>query len=85
MATGIATANLVSNLCAPVSPSREGGQFLRLLLKVEAWLDRRASGRALNRLDDRALSDIGLSRADVERFEASLSIQSRPPMLVGRL
>jgi uncharacterized protein YjiS (DUF1127 family) len=81
MATGIATANLVSNLCAPVSAPRAEGQLLRLLLKVEAWLDRRASGRTLHRLDDRALSDIGLSRADVERFDA----QSRAPMLVGRL
>jgi uncharacterized protein YjiS (DUF1127 family) len=52
---------------------------------VEAWLDGRASGRALHRLDDRELADIGLSRADVERFDATSSVQSRPPMLVGRL
>jgi uncharacterized protein YjiS (DUF1127 family) len=81
MATGIATANLVSNFSSPASASRKGGQFLQLLLRVEAWLDRRASGRALHRLDDRALSDLGLSRTDVERFDA----QSRAPMLVGRL
>jgi uncharacterized protein YjiS (DUF1127 family) len=85
MATGIATENLVSNLFTPASASRKGSQFLRLLLKVEAWLDGRASGRALHRLDDRELADIGLSRADVERFDATSSVQSRPPMLVGRL
>ena len=35
-----------------------------------AWGERRRQRRALQRLDDRMLCDIGLNRADVE-FEAS--------------
>ena len=63
MAIGIATEFLGSHVSTP----RGGGSLLRVLLKVEAWFDRRASQRALYRMDDRALADIGLSRADIER------------------
>ncbi|EIM29251.1 DUF1127 domain-containing protein [Microvirga lotononidis] len=38
---------------------------LQLLLRYEAWLDARENAKALYRLDDRELADIGLSRADV--------------------
>jgi len=48
------------------APARESGRGLKLLLALEAWLDARASRRALYRMDDHALADIGLSRADVE-------------------
>ena len=38
-----------------------------LFLRLEDWLTARASARALYRMDDSALSDIALSRSDVER------------------
>lgn len=80
MAIGIATVNLRS---IPVSTPRSR-RVLQLLLKVEAWLDRRASGRALHRMDDRALADIGLSRADVEGVDDSASWQSLLMTPAGR-
>ncbi|QCI67470.1 DUF1127 domain-containing protein [Phreatobacter stygius] len=48
----------------PAAKSR----LLTLVLRVEAWFAARNSARTLYGLDDRALSDIGLSRADVERI-----------------
>jgi uncharacterized protein YjiS (DUF1127 family) len=51
---------------------RPGGGLLRLLLQLEAWLDARTSARALYSLDDSALSDLGLSRSDVERVNADV-------------
>jgi uncharacterized protein YjiS (DUF1127 family) len=38
-----------------------------LFLRFEDWLAQRASARALYGMDDQALSDIALSRSDVER------------------
>lgn len=52
-----------------VLPSR--GALVRSLLRFEAWLDARRSARALYFMDERALSDLGLSRSDVERVNAS--------------
>lgn len=52
-----------------VLPSR--GALMRSLLRLEAWLDARRSARALYFMDDRTLSDLGLSRSDVERVNAS--------------
>ncbi len=46
------------------------GVLVRSLLRLEAWLDARRSARALYVMDDRALSDLGLSRSDVERVNA---------------
>jgi uncharacterized protein YjiS (DUF1127 family) len=60
----IATAT--ANLCHSDESHRGRQGFLGLLLQLEAWLDARASRRALYRLDDRALADIGLSRADID-------------------
>jgi uncharacterized protein YjiS (DUF1127 family) len=48
------------------------GVLLRLLMQLEAWLDARRSARALYSMDDRALSDLGLSRSDVERVNADV-------------
>jgi uncharacterized protein YjiS (DUF1127 family) len=48
------------------------GALLRALLQLEAWLDARRSARALYFMDDRALSDLGLSRSDVERVNADV-------------
>jgi len=52
------------------STSRRSGRVLGLLLQLEAWLDARSSARALYAMDDRGLSDLGLSRSDVERVNA---------------
>jgi uncharacterized protein YjiS (DUF1127 family) len=43
------------------------GSFLnRVVAAVAAWNDRRITRKALSRLSDRELEDIGLSRADIE-------------------
>jgi uncharacterized protein YjiS (DUF1127 family) len=75
MAIGIATVNLGSH----AAPARRSGRGLQLLLALEAWLDARASRRALYRMDDHALADIGLSRADVE------GANTDPHLSVGHL
>ena len=46
--------------------------FLGYLVKLEAWLDRRTSSKALYTFNDRDLADIGLSRADVEGLNGYL-------------
>ncbi|WP_186419540.1 DUF1127 domain-containing protein [Bosea sp. CS1GBMeth4] len=66
MPARIATENL--SFSAPQhGPHGLSGLFLRL----EDWLTARASARALYRMDDAALSDIALSRSDVERVNSS--------------
>ena len=62
MAIGYATANLGLHT---VRRERRN-TLLQILLRFESWLDRRRTSKELYRLDDRALTDIGLSRADVE-------------------
>jgi uncharacterized protein YjiS (DUF1127 family) len=62
MAIGYATANLGFHTTRRASRTT----LLDLLLRYEAWLDRRRTSKILYELDDRALADIGLSRADVE-------------------
>lgn len=58
----------VENL-APTTRRAAGEiKWLQLLMRVESWLDDRASRRALHRLDEAALADLGLSKADVERI-----------------
>jgi uncharacterized protein YjiS (DUF1127 family) len=54
-------------------PQRAGGGrhgWSRLWRRLERWGARRRQRRALRRLDGRALQDLGLSRADVEREAA---------------
>lgn len=58
----------VENLLPTTSRTPKSIKWLQLLMKVEAWFDDRASRRALYRLDDAALADLGLSKADVERI-----------------
>ena len=79
MAIGYATANLGFH-----APARERkSTLLQLLLRYEAWLDRRRTSRVLYGLDDRALHDIGLSRADVEGLNTA-SWQDHLPPSLGR-
>jgi uncharacterized protein YjiS (DUF1127 family) len=67
MAMGYATANLGLHT---VRRERKN-TLLQLLLGYEAWLDRRRTSKVLYELDDHALADIGLSRADVEGLNAA--------------
>ncbi|MFC5418813.1 DUF1127 domain-containing protein [Bosea eneae] len=66
MPAGTTTGNL------SFSASRHATHGLAgLFLRFEDWLTARASARALYRMDDAALSDIALSRSDVERVNSS--------------
>jgi uncharacterized protein YjiS (DUF1127 family) len=79
MAIRYATANLGFH---PTSRERKS-VLLQLLLRYEAWLDRRRTSRILYALDDQALHDIGLSRADVEGLN-TVSWQDHLPPSLGR-
>ncbi|KFC63273.1 hypothetical protein FG93_05977 [Bosea sp. LC85] len=69
----MSTRPAIENLLPfPVAPSVHG--LSRLLLRLETWLNAKASARALYRMDDRALSDIALSRSDVERVNATVRL-----------
>ena len=77
MATGYATANLGFH----TTRRERRNTLMNLLLRVEAWLERRRTSRILYELDDHALHDIGLSRADVEGLnEASWQDHLPPPI-----
>jgi uncharacterized protein YjiS (DUF1127 family) len=54
---------------AATDPGRRSGlgAVLRWADTLVTWLERDGQRRALLKLDDRMLGDIGLSRADVER------------------
>ena len=62
MAIGHATANLGFH----TARREPRASLLQILLRFESWLDQRRTSKELYTLDDRALTDIGLSRADVE-------------------
>ncbi|HZH53312.1 MAG TPA: DUF1127 domain-containing protein [Microvirga sp.] len=79
MATAYATVHLGSSFSMP---RRKSGRLLQLILAFEAWQDRRASRRALYRLDDRALADIGLSAADVEGFNEDPALSLKHVLLL---
>lgn len=44
-----------------------GGVFARVTAMIAAWNDARITRNALNRLTERELADIGLTRGDIER------------------
>jgi uncharacterized protein YjiS (DUF1127 family) len=79
MATGYTAVNLGFS----TATRERRSTLLKLLLRYEAWLDRRRSARVLYDLDDRALADIGLSRADVEGLNTA-SWQDHLPPTFGR-
>jgi uncharacterized protein YjiS (DUF1127 family) len=83
MATGCATENLGFSTTKPVRKPARKGMLLQFLLRFEAWLDRRSSRRVLYQMDDRALADIGLSRADIEGLNTP-SWQNYLPPTLGR-
>jgi uncharacterized protein YjiS (DUF1127 family) len=75
MATGYATANLGFH----TAHHNHGNTLMNLLLRYEAWLDRRRTSKILYELDDHALHDIGLSRADVEGLNGASWQDHLPP------
>ncbi|MFT4013852.1 MAG: DUF1127 domain-containing protein [Paracoccus sp. (in: a-proteobacteria)] len=44
-----------------------GGVFARVTAMIAAWNDARITRRELNALSDHDLTDIGLTRGDIER------------------
>lgn len=61
------TTIVVAGKVRHLAPERKPFRPLDLLVAVETWLDRHAQRHDLAQLDDHALQDIGLSRADVDR------------------
>jgi uncharacterized protein YjiS (DUF1127 family) len=59
-----------------MSTIRAAENLSHLLLGVPAWFAAKASARQLYRMDDRALSDLALSRSDVERVNATAGWQA---------
>ncbi|QIE46736.1 DUF1127 domain-containing protein [Pseudohalocynthiibacter aestuariivivens] len=55
---------------AHTSANPFAGTVARLIANVAAWNDARATRKALAALSDRALEDIGLSRAEIDTFGA---------------
>ncbi|RQP05370.1 MAG: DUF1127 domain-containing protein [Paracoccus sp. BP8] len=49
-----------------------GQVFARVIAMVAAWNDARITRRELHRLTDRELTDIGLTRGDIERVARGL-------------
>ena len=72
MSLAIAKADLRQLTSRP----RTSDWLMGHLLRVEAWLDARASRQGLYGMDDRALADIGLTRADLGRPDPAASWQS---------
>ena len=79
MAIGYASANLGLH----TARRERRNTVLELLLRFEAWLDRRKTSKELYGMDDRALADIGLSRADVDGLNAA-SWQDHLPTTFSR-
>ena len=79
MAIGYASANLGLH----TARREHRNNVLELLLRFESWLDRRKSSKELYQMDDRALADIGLSRADVDGLNAA-SWQDHLPTTFSR-
>ena len=77
MAMGYATANLGFH----TTRCDHGNTLMNLLLRYEAWLDRRRTSKILYELDDHALHDIGLSRADVEGLNEASWQDHLPPSM----
>ncbi|MET4127856.1 DUF1127 domain-containing protein [Roseovarius sp. MBR-6] len=57
---------LLDTTRAPAHSLATPGLFARLLGTFLSWNDRRATRKALARLSDRELDDIGLCRGDID-------------------
>lgn len=72
MALSIASGEPRRCASEPTGQSRS----LQLVLRLEAWLDRRKSRRALYGMTDYALKDIGLTEADLGSVDWEASWQA---------
>jgi uncharacterized protein YjiS (DUF1127 family) len=77
----MAIAHATANLGFHATRREHRNTMLNLLLRYEAWLDRRRTSKVLYELDDHALADIGLSRADVEGLNEASWQDHLPPSL----
>ena len=72
MALSAAPGKLRQGASGPAGQSRS----LQLLLRLEGWLDRRRSRRALYGMTDYSLKDIGLTEADLGSIDREASWQA---------
>ncbi len=72
----MAFVTATGELSQAASASAGATRPLQLLLRLEAWLDRRRSRRALYGMTDHALKDIGLTEADLGRADPGSSWQA---------
>jgi uncharacterized protein YjiS (DUF1127 family) len=68
-----AIADSVASQRAPSVGVALGHLFAVLVKSVAAWSERRTAYRELNALDDRMLSDIGITRADIPAVIAGMT------------
>ena len=55
-------------------PARSGGFFANLISRVRAAQEARETRRALYALSDRELSDIGITRGDIEAIASGARV-----------
>ena len=72
----MAFVTATGELSQAASASAGATRPLQLLLRLEAWRDRRRSRRALYGMTDHALKDIGLTEADLGRADPEASWQA---------
>ena len=58
----------VMEMSARLNRSRHSGLFVSLIASILEWNDLRMTRKALAKLSDRELDDIGLTRFDVARL-----------------
>ncbi|GAB4297341.1 MAG: hypothetical protein Kow0058_14150 [Roseovarius sp.] len=58
----------ISDISTRASRVRFAGIVSRLIARLVAWNETRLTRRALSRLSDRELDDIGLTRDDIDRI-----------------
>jgi uncharacterized protein YjiS (DUF1127 family) len=61
------TGNQIHRRPPPVTTNRGFAMFTNIVRLIRAWRRYHQSLNELNRLDDRDLADIGLSRSDIPR------------------
>ncbi len=69
----MAATTAAGNLRRTASGTAPRPGLLPLLLRLEAWLDRRRTRRALYGLTEHGLKDIGLTEADLARQDPEAS------------
>jgi uncharacterized protein YjiS (DUF1127 family) len=67
MSTAICEHNVSTSFASDRAPGSRFGGFGNIVAVVARWSERAAQRRRLRQLDDRLLSDMGLTHADVGR------------------